>query len=323
MQTFSLVRPVSEPTPRTSPTPSLEAMAGQLEASGLYRILRRVEPRPHRPDRMPLPGSDRRLGIVIDTETTGLDHGKDEVIELAMLAFTYDDAGTILDTVAWYEGFQQSSCPLSRQVTEITGITDKDIAGQAIDVEAVACFVRKADLVIAHNARFDRPFCERLHPGFADLPWACTLAEIDWRSMGFETAKLGALLAEARLFHDAHRALADCHALLELLASPTCMDKGAFAQLLASSRSTSVEIAAERAPFAAKDVLKGRGYRWSPGDDGRPKAWRVVLPESAVEAELEFLRTQIYRNGFVPPMRRLDAVARYRATGSRSENTPR
>lgn len=312
LQTFSLVRPVPEPVPKTSPTPDHETMASRLEASGLYRVLRRVEPRPLRPDRVPHAGSDRRLGIIIDTETTGLDHEKDEVIELAMLSFTYDDAGTILDTVGSFEGFQQSSRPLSNLITEITGITDADIAGQTIDVEAVARFVRNADLVIAHNARFDRPFCERLHPAFADLPWACTLAEIDWRGMGFETAKLGALLSEAGMFHDAHRALADCQALLELLASPTCSAKDAFGRLLASSRSTTVEISAERAPFLAKDLLKSRSYRWSPGEDGRPKAWRIVLPEAAVDAELRFLRDEVYRNGFVPPMRRLDAARRYR-----------
>lgn len=36
------------------------------------------------------------MGVLVDVETTGLDHSKDEIIELGMVAFTYDDAGNVL-----------------------------------------------------------------------------------------------------------------------------------------------------------------------------------------------------------------------------------
>lgn len=51
------------------------------------------------------------------------------------------------------------------------------VAGQSIDIDAVAAFVEDADLVIAHNAKVDRPFCENLAPGFDYKPWACSVSE--------------------------------------------------------------------------------------------------------------------------------------------------
>ena len=64
----------------------LAAMAEALSRSPDYRILRRLVARP---TYMPTVGQEVRTGILLDTETTGLDHSKDEIIELGMVAFDY------------------------------------------------------------------------------------------------------------------------------------------------------------------------------------------------------------------------------------------
>ncbi|MCS3758676.1 hypothetical protein [Bradyrhizobium centrosematis] len=64
----------------------LEALAALLESSSRFRVLRRLaEPVP-----APMPADLFRRGLFVDVETTGLDAGKDTVIELAMVPFGYE-----------------------------------------------------------------------------------------------------------------------------------------------------------------------------------------------------------------------------------------
>jgi DNA polymerase-3 subunit epsilon len=134
----------------------LDRMAYALEASGDYKILRRLVPRTPSP---PREGESGKTGIILDTETTGLDAAKDEVIELAMVKFRYSDADAITGVTEIYQSFNEPSAPIPPAITELTGITDAMVAGQKVDAAAVDAFVGDANIVIAHNARFDRPFC--------------------------------------------------------------------------------------------------------------------------------------------------------------------
>jgi DNA polymerase-3 subunit epsilon len=289
-----------------------EAMARTLEATGRYRVLRQLQPRAVAPLPVERPAGSR-IAIILDTETTGLDPTRDEVIELGMVAFTYDELG-IGDVVDIYSELREPGVPISAEITRITGITSQMVAGRSIDPAAVARFVERADLVIAHNAKFDRPFCERLAPGFEAKHWACSVAEVDWARQGFEGSKLGYLVGQSGWFHQGHRAVDDCHALLEVLAASR-PGAGAqpFLELLDAASRRRCRIWAEGSPFHTKDLLKSRGYRWSDGSDGRAKSWWIEVEEAAFAAELAFLRTDIYRASIDPPTRWMDATERFKS----------
>ncbi|MCC4298322.1 3'-5' exonuclease [Aurantimonas coralicida] len=299
------------PTPREGPTDNDEALAQQLERTGRYRILRKLEPRPIRENYALNPGE--RVGIILDTETTGLDHRRDEIIELGMVAFTYDDGG-IREVINVFSQLQEPSVPISAEITRITGITDDMVAGRSIDLSAVAAFIEPSDLVIAHNAKFDRPFCERFAPGFDIKPWACSVSEVDWSALGFEGSKLAYLVGQCGWFHNGHRAVDDCHALLEVLAAaPRADGIAAFQQLATSSSRTRLRLFAEGSPFDMKDVLKARGYRWSDGSNGRPKCWWVEIEEDDHALEMQFMREEIYRADVDLFAQRLTACERFKA----------
>lgn len=291
---------------------SEDQMVEHLAQTGRYRILRKLEPRAIvtvvRPE-FPL------RGVIVDTETTGLDHRKDEIIEIGAIEFAFDAAGNIGDVIGLYGGLQQPSIPIPADITKLTGITDEMVAGQAIDMVALEALIEPADLIIAHNAPFDRPFCETFSQIFVDKAWACSNAEIGWKARGYEGTKLGYLIGQSGYFHGGHRAVDDCFALLEVLAREGEGGNGtAFAELYAASKRSRVRIFAEGSPFDMKDLLKARGYRWSDGSDGRPKSWWFELDEEALEDELHFLRTEIYRwPDADPPIRRLTAFDRFKA----------
>lgn len=274
----------------------LEAIAGELEASGDYRVLRRLvhRSRVNEPD-----GTATLLGVALDVETTGLDPKGDEIIELAMVPFTFSADGRIFEVREAFHALRQPSRPIPTEITAITGIDDAMVSGRNINLAEVAAVIEDAALIISHHAGFDRPFVERLCPAFEAKCWACSMTEIDWRAEGIESTKLAWLLAEFGFFYERHRATADCYALVELLTKPPIRTDGPsfLAKLLDAARKPTWRIWAAGAPFGCKDTLKARGYRWSPGESTWPKSWYIdISTDDARETEIAFLRQEIFRS---------------------------
>lgn len=291
------------------------AMVRHLEDSGSYRVLRRLVPRPViGRDKLvsTARAKDQKLGLILDTETTGLDHRVDEIIELGMVLFRYDDNG-IGNVVDVFSALRKPAKPISADITRITGITPEIVLDQSIDPDDVARFIEPADCIIAHNAKFDRPFCERFAPGFDAKPWGCSVAEVDWADLGFEGSKLTYLVGQCGLFHTGHRAIDDCHALLEVLDYASKSGERGFRKLIASMERRRCRVWAHNSPFETKDILKARGYRWSDGSDGRLKSWWIEVDEDAFEEECRFLREEIYSSETTMHFEWLTAIERYRS----------
>jgi DNA polymerase III subunit epsilon len=300
------------PTPSPAPTPDFEALARMLEAQPDYKVLRRLVPRGDfgpRPEPHDPAGVQRVL--VLDTETTGLQQRSDKIIELALLWVQVDSAsGLPFGPVEVFEGFEDPGMPIPAVARQVTGISDEMVRGQRLDDAAVQALVARADLVVAHNAAFDRPFVEARFPCFADKAWACSFADIDWKSAGAGSSRLSALAQDQGWFYDAHRAQVDCHALLQVLARPVSADaRTGLALLLAAAAAPSFRLRATAAPFESKDLLKERGYRW----DAEARVWTCTLATPALlEAELEWLKGAVYgRRSARLALEALDSRVRY------------
>jgi DNA polymerase III subunit epsilon len=288
---------------------TLAAMAEALARSADYRVLRRLLPRT---TFAPSGGQTTKTGILLDVETTGLDQRNDEVIELGMVKFEYLPDGRIVRISDVFSSFNEPTGAIPLEVTALTGITDEMVAGQRIEEATVSSFANEAVIVIAHNASFDRKFAERYWSIFQRKAWGCSATEVDWRKHGFEGSRLGYLLNGAGYFHQAHRAIDDCHALLEILAFqlPTT-GSPALSVLLEKARKKTMRVWAEQSPFELKDALKRRGYRWSDGSDGRPRSWYVDLEKDQLDDELSFLKTEVYLKDVEPRLQVLTAFDRF------------
>jgi DNA polymerase-3 subunit epsilon len=77
---------------------------------------------------------------ILDTETTGLDHAKDEIIEIAIRKWIYHKKDHYL--IKPVDSYSQLNEPvkneISEAITEITGITKDDVKGKKIDWSIVS-----------------------------------------------------------------------------------------------------------------------------------------------------------------------------------------
>lgn len=282
----------------------------KLEASGDYRIIKRLKPVSFY---SPSNDTNKKIGIFLDTETTGLDSESDSIIELAMVTFEFDSDGNIYRVLPEYNQLNDPGKSIPAIVTQLTGITDEMVKGQSINLDTVKNILSEAVIVIAHSASFDRPFCENLLDEFKDISWGCSISDINWQEEGMEGVKLEYLAYKYGFFFEGHRATIDCQAGIEILSRPLPKSGDpALKRLLENARRTEIRLWAEGAPFDQKDTLRKRGYRWSPGEDGKRKAWYLDLPEDELDNEMIYLNTHIYPRAMGKlPMDRFNAKIRY------------
>lgn len=235
-----------------------------------------------------------RKGLVIDVEATGVDIRRDTVIELAARPFTFDnETGEVVAVSPSLDTLNDPGEPLSPFISRLTGLTDADLAGQTLDVEAAATLMDEAHLIIAHNARYDRPMVERV-VGERKKVWACSWSMIDWTGLGFPAAKLESLAIYHGFYFGAHRADADVDGLLHLLTFDNPETGQPYlADLLTAARQPAYRIDALDAPFDSKDALKARRYRW----DGSRRVWWREIPAAELAEEQAWLDAEVYPRG--------------------------
>jgi DNA polymerase-3 subunit epsilon len=176
--------------------------------------------------------------IIVDLETTGLNSGRDQIIEIGAIKLDLD-AGKVLDQ------FQTFSKPddtyafsydqddegndiendeelepirLDPFITELTGITDEMLEGAPSNPDAVDAFFHFAgDLQIwAYNAGFDSKFLNNHTEAHRPLKDILSLARRAFPEL--QNHKLATVAEHLNLSIDgAHRALADCLMAKEVL----------------------------------------------------------------------------------------------------------
>ncbi|MEQ5789267.1 DNA polymerase III subunit epsilon [Erythrobacter sp. NFXS35] len=293
--------------------PVSEVLADRLSEYPDYRVLRSLPP-PYAS--MPASGAppEGRCIALLDVETTSLDAAAGSIIELAIKLLWVDDDGNLLGHFPIFSWMQDPGHPLDGKIAQLTGLTDADLAGKTIDDEAVGRLLDRADLIVAHNARFDLEWILQRWPDLWEKPWACSCHEISWQPLGLEGRSQPFLLQQHGWFARAHRAPADVWALFWLLqqsrtepdsdnsdegGASTGTERTHLQRLLAASDRATVRVEAAGAPFARKDLLRARGYRWDA--ELLRKVWWCEIASEDVEAEqLWFNRNDLPAPRLVP-----------------------
>jgi len=261
-----------------------------LDAHPDFKVVHRISPRTAFSEN---DGRALSKGVVVDTETTGVNPDKDAIIELGMVLFEFDpETGQAYRIMESFDQLEDPGFPIPPDATSVHGITDEMVAGKRIDDEKVEQFLDGVSLVVAHNAKFDRVFLEKRLPIFESLPWGCSFAQVDWDGEGVGSAKLDYIAYQYGFFYEAHRAEEDCFALLEILQQHLPQSgELVLKSILNSLGQKSYTVFATGSPFETKDALKARSYRW----DGDKKCWHITVTGDVVlKAEVAWLKTNVY-----------------------------
>lgn len=253
-----------------------------LLATGKHRVIRLLGERElHK-------GEQRQVTcVIVDSEATSADPLTACPVELGMLkvAFNPGDLSSIVATDS-LSMLNDPGVPSEPGAEAVHGITAEQLAGQHFDLDAIAQFLVGVDFIIAHNAGYDRPVLTRSIPFLADFQWACSMSEIDWKGLGISSRSLDYLAYKAGFYFSAHRAVADCEALLEVLSFPFADTGPSIFRLNETRAGKTWTLLCTGAKFELREAMKQRRYRWNPGDTGDvpEKCW--TTPELKTRREL-------------------------------------
>ena len=283
-------------------------VAGSAEACPVdRRILHPVRGQADWPHTVPEGEAVRRIAVV-DCETTGLAVERHQVIELCMAVALVNAAGHIVAVKVVRSGLNDPGHPLTAEIADLTGLTDRDLAGRSIDEDQVTSMLASCDGVIAYNAGFDRPFIEKMIDRHVPVPWGCAMADVPWREIAFEPGPQGYLLNQSGFYMpSAHRAKDDVLALIQLL-DHVCDDgETVITKILAAMEAPAWRFEAKGAPYGYRHDLREQRYRWAWGR--LHDLWHKHVRAKAYQTELDWYESTIGKGPVIVP---LPASERYR-----------
>jgi len=177
-----------------------------------------------------------KLVAIIDLETMGLECTKHKIIEIGIIVLSVSDTRQFKAVHQVYSSLQDPCTAIPHFITNLTGITNGKVQGHKIDWDRVLDLIETVDAVICHNASFDRKFLINQTPSlvsdvFKTKRFACTKQGIAWAEQGYQNTKLDYLNFVNEYFYDAHRAINDCWATLNIV-----RQTGSFPELLNTTK---------------------------------------------------------------------------------------
>ena len=222
---------------------------------------------PHQP-------KDERFGIlrnehfpenilILDTETTGLDNENDDCLEVGSILFNVKSRSVLAQQSFLLPVEINNAEKINNIPAEITRLP------QPLS-EAIKYFeslVRVSNVIVAHNAEFDKKWFGLKKLPQIEKPWICSMDDITWpadRQLKTRPSVRDLALAYGVPVWNAHRALTDCIYLAEVFIRCSELEK-----LLIRALEPKVLLRAEIS-YEDRYLAKNAGFRWNDAIKG---AW--------------------------------------------------
>lgn len=226
----------------------------------------------------------------LDLETTGLSFEEDEIIEIGAVVWDTDlnKPAAMLNHLV----VQPHKYPLSQNIVNITGISDKDLNEFGIDEkDALVEFLKlaeKCQYIVAHNGNyFDRPFLEKAlkrHGLKVKLPWIDTMFDVPFKC---RTKQLTYLAAEHNFLNPfAHRAQFDVLTMLKVCSNYD------WQEIIKRAHSPQIKVIA-KVTKEDRQLAKDKGFRWDPKNYAWFKEMKECdLDQQAFDFQVDVERTE-------------------------------
>ena len=247
----------------------------------------------------------------LDLETTGLDKFASEIIEVAMKLILVDEkSGDIINVLNEYESLQEPQGRITQTITDVTGITNEMVEGKSIDWSVVNTIVNSSDIIVAHNARFDRGFFDLVSDLSKNKIWCCSVNDINWAELGFSNKKQEMLCIWHGFYYSSHRAMNDVNALIHLVTHKSYPEEKPLKQIISASKESVYRIYAENFKYneEKKNIIKNNKYRWDPVR----KVWSKEVKFDELELEKLWLTDIIYDDTFLGRIMEISNTNKYK-----------
>ncbi len=211
---------------------------------------------------------------ILDTETTGLDPAKGQVLEIAIVLYHIPTRSILSQMSCLITADENPAYEINR--IEVDAL--KKVPNSVMDssMGMICQMLTHADAIIAHNAEFDKKWMDTI-PLFQtyvrNKQWICTRNDVIWPIRKGVALNLIHICADLGVpIINAHRALSDCHLLLGAI---ECIEDIEF--FLDKSGKGRVVYHANIS-YDKRQLVKEAGFMW----DNEKKVWFAKLtPDQA------------------------------------------
>ena len=215
--------------------------------------------------------------LILDTETTGLDYENDNCLEVGSILFNVQSR-SVLAQQSFLLPVEKNNAEKINNIPAAITILPQPL------FEAIQYFeslVQVSDVLVAHNAEFDKKWFGRNHLPQIEKQWICSMDDINWpveKQLKSRPSVRDLALAYGVPVWNAHRALTDCIYLAEVFKRCSELEK-----LLIRALEPKLLLRAEIS-YDKRHLAKNAGFRWNDTIKG---AWSRKMSRRDIE-KLEF-----------------------------------
>ena len=246
-----------------------DGMGNQLDLLGNFSVAPAAT--------QPVPASEPRADfdsgptslLILDTETSGLDPAAHACLEVGAILFDVASRSVLAQQSFLLPVDTNAAEPINRIPAAVTRLPQPWSEG----LRWFQHLAEAADVLVAHNAAFDRQWFGRGALPPLERPWLCSMEDIRWpadRQLRSRPSVRDLALAYGVPVWAAHRALTDCIYLAEVFAR--CDDLETLLMRGLEPR----RLVRARVSFEERHQAKEAGFRWNDPIKG---AWTRRLSE--------------------------------------------